>query len=234
MKKINVVILDKNDFKKEHPKLYNKINKYKMQDYFFRNFIQNFEDIDEYSLNLIPSIYNGVNDLKNTDRSLYNYCIKHKKCIIDKLINNSKNIHIQKILKYDSIYDIKDKFLYNTAIKYKRKNKIDLCYYSKNNILEILKTCTYKQFISNKTRLNQIKYDNLYKVVLEYYITLDYNKYFLLDLNLNLNLIKNICLNYNSVKTFSKEYPSIIKYLRKNKLIDEMFFHLNTLKYRHK
>ena len=126
---------------------------------------------------------------------------------------------------------------YNSLYKYIKNNNPNILnvlkYYDINYIEQLLNTVDTLNNFRNKYRLVfKISYTDFeYKTYINNYFKYkNYDKYFLLDFNLN--EIKNICLKYEGVIKFKKDFNKIYKYLCKNKLIDECFEHLDTLKFR--
>jgi very-short-patch-repair endonuclease len=221
----------KDDFIKSENTIFLQLQKLGMKniitDFYKKLDLSQLEKINVYD---ISKKFNNITQFKNKDNKLYKYILSEKKDILDELkLCNLK--YFNDIKKYNSLYDIKrDSNLYQIALKYKRKNIISTKYYSIENLEYFVETKSYFELIKNKTFIRFIKDDGNLEYLIEKFKEKDFNKYF--SLNLNIEEIKKLSIKYPNIKSFSKDYPKIIKYIRNNNLIDVVFSHINTLKFK--
>ena len=125
-----------------------------------------------------------------------------------------------------------DNFLYQIALRYKRKNIIKTKHYSFENIDYLVKNYSYLEIFKNKTMFKFLVEDGGLDYLIKKFKEKDFNKYFYL--NIDINEIKKIALKYSTINNFSKDYPKVIKYIRKNGLVDIVFEQIYTLKIKNK
>ena len=107
-----------------------------------------------------------------------------------------------------------------------------LKYYSEEYILNTLSSLNTFSDFKEMSKIYKLSYiNNEHKdLINNFFKNKNYNKYFILDINID--EITNICLKYHNIKSFKKDYPTIYKYLLKNKLVSVCFNHIKTLKFR--
>ena len=228
----------KTDFCKNDYIIYNNCVKLNILEIVGEHFEKYIYWNEEIALNK-ASEYNNADELQNNYPGCYQYLLKNN--LLYKIKYKTKrflykNVDEQYLINnFTSIQNLmKD---YNSLYKYIKNNIPDILnvlkYYDISYIEQLLNTIDTLNNFRDKYRLVfKISYTDFeYKTYINNYFKYkDYNKYFLLDFNLN--EIKSICLKYDGVIKFKKDYNKIYKYLCKNKLIDECFQHLDTLKFR--
>ncbi len=183
--------------------------------------------------------YNSLEALLRNEPDCYQFIIDNN--LIDNIKFKKPKIFYKDVdinyidENFDSIYDIIQKNY--SLFKYLRKNNKEIInhlkYYNENYIsIRLNESITFSEFKQKNKKLMNISFnENEHKIlIINYYKTKDYDKYF--KLNINYSEIQDICLRYNSIKLFKKDFNKLYKYLLINKLIDKYFIHLSTLKFR--
>jgi hypothetical protein len=236
-KQIAIKYKTKTEFKKNDYVIYNNCDKLNIMEIVGEHFIK-YIYWDEISALNKASQYNNADELQNNYPGCYQFLLKNNllnkvKYKIERLIY--QNVNEEYLLNnFTSIQNLKDEN-YSLYKYLKRINDIInmLKYYDDEFILNVLNdTESLNDFRFKYNLIYKNSYiENQHKNFIDnYYMGKNYDKYFLL--NFDIDKIKEICLKYNNITDFKKDYNKIYKYLTKNKLIDNYFEHLNTLKFR--
>ena len=193
---------------------------------------------NEKSAILESKKYNSASELLNNKPGCYCYLSKNNLLAKVKYLNTRflrKNIDINYLLdNFKSIDDLlkNNNSLYNYILNNNCELLNYLKYYSEEFILGVLyKMDTFSNF-KGTGKIYKMSYsDDQHKSLINnYFKNKNYNKYFILDVNIDEIVSK--CVKYNNIKLFRKDYPTLYKYLLNNKLINTSFKHIDTLKFR--